>query len=69
MFIVPASGAPACTVFVVPSESAAATLGFFMPDSATIASRLLDVIDSDILPLTERGVAGGNKVFLSLIHI
>ena len=63
MFIVPASGAAACTVFVVPSESAAATLGFFMPDSATIASRLLDVIDSDILALTERGVAGGNKVF------
>ena len=29
----------------------------------TIASRLLDVISSDILPLTERGVAGGNKVF------
>jgi tRNA(Arg) A34 adenosine deaminase TadA len=29
----------------------------------TIASRLLEVIDQDILPLTERGVAGGNKVF------
>lgn len=29
----------------------------------TIASRLLDVIGNDILPLTERGVAGGNKVF------
>ncbi len=29
----------------------------------TIASRLLEVISSDILPLTERGVAGGNKVF------
>lgn len=27
------------------------------------ASRLLDVIDLDILPLTERGVSGGNKVF------
>ncbi|MCW2515159.1 MAG: cytosine/adenosine deaminase [Mycobacterium sp.] len=27
------------------------------------ASRLLDVIDLDILPLTERGVASGNKVF------
>jgi tRNA(Arg) A34 adenosine deaminase TadA len=26
-------------------------------------SRLLDVIDRDILPLTERGVAAGNKVF------
>jgi tRNA(Arg) A34 adenosine deaminase TadA len=29
----------------------------------TIASRLLEVIDQDILPLTERGVSGGNKVF------
>lgn len=29
----------------------------------TIAPRLLDVIDTDILPLTERGVGGGNKVF------
>jgi tRNA(Arg) A34 adenosine deaminase TadA len=29
----------------------------------TIAPRLLDVIDADILPLTERGVGGGNKVF------
>jgi tRNA(Arg) A34 adenosine deaminase TadA len=29
----------------------------------TIASRLLDVIEQDILPLTERGVSGGNKVF------
>jgi tRNA(Arg) A34 adenosine deaminase TadA len=27
------------------------------------AARLLDVIDHDILPLTERGVTGGNKVF------
>ena len=27
------------------------------------ASRLLDVIDFDILPLTERGVGAGNKVF------
>jgi tRNA(Arg) A34 adenosine deaminase TadA len=33
------------------------------PAPATIASRLLDVISGDILPLTERGVAGGNKVF------
>jgi len=33
-----------------------------MPAS-TLAPRLLDVIDSDILPLTERGVAAGNKVF------
>jgi tRNA(Arg) A34 adenosine deaminase TadA len=30
---------------------------------ASIASRLLDVIDLDVLPLTERGVAAGNKVF------
>jgi len=29
----------------------------------TIANRLLDVIDDHILPLTERGVAAGNKVF------
>jgi tRNA(Arg) A34 adenosine deaminase TadA len=29
----------------------------------SIASRLLDVIDLDVLPLTERGVAAGNKVF------
>ncbi|AQT80681.1 tRNA-specific adenosine deaminase [Mycolicibacterium litorale] len=31
--------------------------------SSTIAPRLLEVIDTAILPLTERGVAGGNKVF------
>jgi tRNA(Arg) A34 adenosine deaminase TadA len=29
----------------------------------TIAPRLLDVMDGDILPMTERGVAAGNKVF------
>ncbi|KXG86633.1 deaminase [Agrobacterium bohemicum] len=29
----------------------------------TIASRLLDVIENDILPLTVRGVSLGNKVF------
>src|SRR6478752_1022208 len=29
----------------------------------TIAARLLDVIENDILPLTEKGVATGNKVF------
>ena len=29
----------------------------------TIAARLLGVIDDDILPLTERGVGAGNKVF------
>jgi tRNA(Arg) A34 adenosine deaminase TadA len=33
-----------------------------MPDN-TVAARLLDVIDDDILPLTERGVSAGNKVF------
>ncbi|MBY5412215.1 nucleoside deaminase [Rhizobium leguminosarum] len=33
-----------------------------MPDK-TIASRLLSVIEGDILPLTERGVSLGNKVF------
>ncbi|MGB3357118.1 MAG: nucleoside deaminase [Mycobacterium sp.] len=31
--------------------------------ATTLASRLLEVIEFDILPLTERGVAGGNKVF------
>jgi tRNA(Arg) A34 adenosine deaminase TadA len=29
----------------------------------TIAPRLLDVMDRDILPMTERGVTAGNKVF------
>lgn len=29
----------------------------------TLAARLLDVIEHDILPLTEKGVAAGNKVF------
>lgn len=29
----------------------------------TVAGRLLEVIECDILPLTERGVAAGNKVF------
>ncbi|MBB2750925.1 UNVERIFIED_ORG: tRNA(Arg) A34 adenosine deaminase TadA [Rhizobium aethiopicum] len=33
-----------------------------MPDK-TIAARLLSVIENDILPLTERGVSLGNKVF------
>lgn len=28
-----------------------------------LAARLLDVIESDVLPLTERGVASGNKLF------
>jgi tRNA(Arg) A34 adenosine deaminase TadA len=31
--------------------------------TTTIARRLLDVIDQEILPLTEPGVAAGNKVF------
>ena len=29
----------------------------------TVASRLLDVLERDILPMTERGVAAGNKIF------
>jgi tRNA(Arg) A34 adenosine deaminase TadA len=33
-----------------------------MPDN-TIAARLLHVMEHDILPMTERGVALGNKVF------
>lgn len=33
------------------------------PSPPTLVSRLLEVIDDDILPLTESGVAGGNKVF------
>lgn len=32
-------------------------------DNTTLARRLLAVIDQDILPLTEKGVAAGNKVF------
>ena len=32
-------------------------------ETPAIASRLLEVIEQDILPLTERGVSGGNKVF------
>ncbi len=31
--------------------------------TAAFARRLLDVIENDILPLTEQGVAAGNKVF------
>ncbi len=34
-----------------------------MLSAMTIAGRLLDVIEADILPLTEIGVAAGNKVF------
>ena len=33
-----------------------------MPDK-TLAARLLNVMEQDILPMTERGVAAGNKVF------
>jgi tRNA(Arg) A34 adenosine deaminase TadA len=29
----------------------------------TIAPRLLDVMEQDILPMTELGVASGNKIF------
>lgn len=29
----------------------------------TIATRLLDIMEQDILPLTQKGVAAGNKVF------
>ena len=37
--------------------------------ATSIAPRLLDVIDGDILPLTERGVAAGNKVFgAAILH-
>ncbi len=32
-------------------------------DRQTIASRLLDVIEQDIIPLTEKGVTLGNKLF------
>ena len=31
--------------------------------ASSLAARLLEVIEDDILPLTERGVAAGNKVF------
>ena len=29
----------------------------------SVAARLLDVMETDVLPMTERGVAAGNKVF------
>lgn len=32
-------------------------------DQAALAGRLLDVIEKDILPLTKKGVAAGNKIF------
>ena len=31
--------------------------------AGTLAARLLDVIERDVLPLTERGVEEGNKLF------
>ncbi|MGN7779146.1 nucleoside deaminase [Mycolicibacterium sp. 22603] len=34
-----------------------------MTSAMTLARRLLDVIESDVLPLTSAGVAAGNKVF------
>lgn len=34
-----------------------------LPDSSTLVSRLLDVIEHDIQPLTRRGVGTGNKLF------
>ena len=37
--------------------------------AVTLTSRLLDVIEHDVLPLTERAVADGNKVFgAALLH-
>jgi len=32
-------------------------------DTPDLVSRLLDVIEHDLLPLTQRGVSGGNKLF------
>jgi len=34
-----------------------------MSSNETLAERLLQTIESDILPLTKRGVAAGNKIF------
>ena len=31
--------------------------------ASSVAARLLDVMETDVLPMTERGVAAGNKVF------
>ncbi len=40
-----------------------------MHSDSTLATRLLDVIDRDILPLTRAGVAAGNKIFgAALLH-
>ncbi len=33
------------------------------PEELNLLERLIDVIEQDIIPLTERGVAEGNKVF------
>src|SRR6476661_9234583 len=33
----------------------------------TVASRLLNVMERDILPMTERGVAAGNKIFVAAL--
>ncbi|MBN9311320.1 MAG: nucleoside deaminase, partial [Devosia sp.] len=32
-------------------------------DTPELVSRLLDTIEHDLLPLTRRGVSGGNKLF------
>jgi tRNA(Arg) A34 adenosine deaminase TadA len=32
-------------------------------DTPALVSRLLDVIETDLVPLTKRGVSGGNKLF------
>ncbi len=40
-----------------------------MPTKEQLPARLLDTIESDILPLTEQGVALGNKIFgAALLH-
>lgn len=40
-----------------------------MHDPETLATRLLEVIESDILPLTKAGVTAGNKIFgAALLH-
>ena len=36
---------------------------YFSHDPATLLSRLLSVMENDIIPLTTRGVSEGNKVF------
>ncbi len=40
-----------------------------MQDNGILAAKLLNVIESDILPLTEAGVSAGNKIFgAALLH-